>query len=489
MGLGFALMAIGLAVALPALVYGERRTRLAQLQGWRAVAATLGLQDVDSDMSLLGNPRLVGRTGGRRVSFGHRARGDKLHVTCVTISGDSGISLRPETGRGRLEEWLDEREIELGDDAFDAEVEVRGPPDRVRAILDAETRTLVRCMLHCRLEVPGGRAVSIHGNVSLEYGDLAAEIIEDPMPPPPEELAEVVGALLTIADRFVRPASVSERLAASIEREPEWRVRQRGLALLATSYPNDRATAAALRRGLADEVPEVRLQAAIAMREGGRATLLEIASSEDVEDATAAHAIDVLGDHFPAEDALGVLRHALRRRRLHTADACIQLLGRLGGTAATTVLCRVLVVETGQLAVAAAQALKKCAGPEAEESLLEALGHGEPDLAVPVLEAFGPLRLGGRRAADPGGRRGRRHRRAARRAPGSGGDPVTAAGGVAGAALAGRRRGRSAEPGGRRPARPGLASRNELNARRRSGGRRALALSRARGARSPTPRA
>ncbi len=386
--MGGALIFLGLMVALPLLLYAERRARLAQLQGWRTAAADLGLQKVQSRLSIAGNPQLSGLAGRRRVSLERLSTGDKLHVTKVTIAGHSGISLRLQEARGRLEKWLDEREIELGDEVFDSEVEVHGPADRVRALLDAETRTIVRGMLHNRLELPGRPAVTVRGPVSIEYGDLYAHLPENP-PPPPSELVEVVGALLVVAERFERPASLSERLARSIESEPQWRVRLRGLELLATSYPNDRATAEALRRGLADEVPEVRLQAAIALGDEGRATLLEIASAEDVEDATAAHAIDVLGDRFPADAALAVLRHALRRRRLHTADACIQLLGRVGGETATPVLCRVLVVETGQLAVAAAQALKKCAGPEAEEALLEALGHGEPDLAVPVLEALG----------------------------------------------------------------------------------------------------
>jgi HEAT repeat protein len=387
------------SLALPLWIYAERRVRRKQLQGWRAAAATIGLQEVDSGLSLLGSPWLTARSGRRRVAFKRELRGDKIYVTKVTISGDSGISLRVQRPPRRLERLLDEREIELGDDAFDAEVEVHGAADRVHAMLDAETRTLVRRMLRRRLEPPGQRAVSIHGRVSLEYGHLEAELREDPTPPTPHELAEAVGALLGLADRFAKPASVSERLAGALEREPHWRVRVNGLQLLATSFPNDRSTTPALRRGLADEVPEVRLQAGIALGEEGRATLLEIASAEDVEDATAAHAIDVLGDRFPADAAQSVLRRALRLRRIHSADACIQLLGRTGAAAAAALLCKVLLVEDGPLAVAAARALETCAGADAEDDLLDALGRGPSDLTAPVIAALG--RCGSARAVLP----------------------------------------------------------------------------------------
>ena len=395
------LIVFGVAVAaMPFMLYAERRARRAQLQQWRSVAETLGLQEVEARLSPVG-PRLSGRAGRRRVSFERALKDRNVLVTRVTVSGDSGISLRLEATRGGVEKWLgqlDEREIELGDDPFDAEVEVRGAVDRVRALLDAETRTLVRRMLHSRLEAPGRRAVSIRGSAWLEHGDFHAELLEDPTPPLPSELAEAAGALLAIAELFEGPANVPERLAGNIEREPQWRVRLRGLELLATSYPNDRATTAALRRGLDDDVPEVRLQAAIALGEEGRRTLLEIATAESVEDATAAYAIDVLGARFGADAAESVLRRALRLRRVHSADACIQVLASAGGPAAP-LLAKVLSVETGPLAVAAARALKTCASADAEDALLEALRRGQPELAVVVIEALG--RCGSARAVLP----------------------------------------------------------------------------------------
>jgi hypothetical protein len=67
-----------------------------------------------------------------------------------------------------------------------------------------------------------------------------------------------------------------------------------------------------LRHALADEVAEVRLQAAIALGDEGRQTLLEIAlhggrqsgssvpaDGSGLEDATVARAIDALGEHLP----------------------------------------------------------------------------------------------------------------------------------------------------------------------------------------------
>jgi len=375
-------------LALPFMIRAQRRAREAQVRRWRSVAERLGLRELESATPFAGNPRLTGRAERRRVQFERYTQGKYLSFTQVTVEGNSGITLRREgstiatNGRG-------EREIELGDDDFDAEVEVHGAPERVRALLDAETRVIVRRMLGGLLELPGRPPVTIRGTVVLADGELRALFAEQPTPPTPRELSEGLGALLALAERFQRPANVAQRLASSIEHEPQWPVRLRGLELLSTSYPNDPATVAASRHALADELAEVRLQAAIALGEEGQGMLLEIASGERVEDATAAHAIDVLGDRFPADLGMSLLQQALRLRRLHTADACIHVLGRVGGTAASPLLAKVLSREIGPLAVAAAQALGKSGGPEAEEALLDALGRGAPDLRIPVIEALG----------------------------------------------------------------------------------------------------
>jgi HEAT repeat protein len=229
----------------------------------------------------------------------------------------------------------------------------------------------------------------------------------------------VLGALLALAERFDRPANLAARLARSIENEPHWRVRLQGLQLLSTSYPNDPSTQEALRHALADEQEEVRLHAAIALGDEGRASLLELARHERTADIIAAQAVGALGDHMPTDVGVQVLRQALRTRRLRTCVACVQAVEPLGGSEARELLVKMLTRESGALAVAAARALGRYArgSAEVEEALIRALEPDEDDVRLAAIEALGhmgsaravlPIQEAGRGDADAETRRAAR---------------------------------------------------------------------------------
>ena len=392
--LGDLLFAYGVPFGLFGLVtllgaIANRRVGRARVRRWHSVAERLGLREVVSDTPLFGPPRLDARAGNHRVHFERHRIGKDRFFTKVRVEGNTGVTLLREDSISAASRAMEEREIELGDDSFDALVNVHGPPERVRALLDADTRRIVARMLSSSIELPGRPLVVLRGAVTLGNGDLCAMLDEDPTPPTPRELFDAVEALVALAERLQLPAQVAGRLASSIENEPHWRARLYGLDVLSASYPKDAATLAALRHALADEVPEVRLQAALGLGEEGNATLLEIAGSNGGEDATTAHAIDALGDRFPADRCESVLQQALRWRRLQTADSCIQALGRAGGSTVGKLLAKVLARETGPLAVAAARALGRCGAPEAEAALLGALEEDLPDLRIRVIEALG----------------------------------------------------------------------------------------------------
>ena len=231
-------------------------------------------------------------------------------------------------------------------------------------------------------------------------------------------------------------------------------MRLQGLQVLSTSYPGDSATAAALRHCLTDEQAEVRLHAAIALGAEGRASLLDLARHERTDDIIAAQAIGALGNDMPADVGVQVLRQALRSRRLRTCVACVHALEPLGGPEAREILVKMLARESGELAVAAAQALGRSAdgAAEVEEALTRALERDEADVRLAAIEALG--HMGSARAVLPiqeAATNGDR-RDAARRAPGGGGDPVAAAGGVGRAAVDRRGRRRPAQPRRRRSA-------------------------------------
>lgn len=143
-----------------------------------------------------------------------------------------------------------------------------------------------------------------------------------------------------------------------------------------------------MRHGLRDQHAAVQLQAAVALGEEGRDTLLAVATGE-VDDGYSARAIDLLGERLPADLALSLLRQALQTGRVGTADAGLRALGRVKSAEAGELLSKVLASESGRLALAAAHALGERGAPDGESALLAALQRGEPDLLIPVAEALG----------------------------------------------------------------------------------------------------
>ncbi len=377
------------AFMLLRLALGDRRNGRARVERWLMLAVAHGWRDITSGVTTLGDPSLTARAGRHRIHFGRRTRGKYALFTEVTVEGNSGVTLRPEPPTNLVTQGLREREVELGDETFDAAVEVHGAPERVRALLDAETRGIVLRMLSGLLAPPGRPSVLLRGSVSLVDGNLQAVFVEPPAPPPGQELEAALDALLALADRFQRPVDLAARLAATIESEPLWRVRLQGLQLLAVSFPNDPATASALRSALADERDEVRLLAGATLAEEGTASLLEIARREQVDDSTAAQAIDALGDRLPTADATTILQQSLRLRHLQAAHACIDALGGRGGTEGTELLVKVLSRESGPLPVAAARALGRRRAGDAEAALVGALARDQPDLTAAAIAALG----------------------------------------------------------------------------------------------------
>jgi hypothetical protein len=374
--------AYGAVLALAGLL--RRRRALESLRPWQRAAKKAGLRDIEAHAPLFRVPHLVGRDLAHRQVHIERHENQRRHeVTRVLVAGNSGISLHAArwitTGERR-------REIELGDERFDDHVWVHGPPEIVRALLDAETRDIVRRLLGGRLELPGRRPLAV-SDVAMANGELSVTLVEHTTPPSVHKLEEAIETLLELAQRLERPPEVASRLAANLEHEPQWRVRLRGLELLATNYPNDPATIAAMRHGLRDRHAAVQLQAAVALGEEGRDTLLAIAAG-DVDDDSA-RAIELLGERLPAELALSLLRQALQTGRVATADASLRALGRVTSAEAGELLSKVLASESGRLALAAAYALGERGAPDGEPALLAALQRDEPDLLIPVAEALG----------------------------------------------------------------------------------------------------
>ena len=382
-------------------MYRARSTRPSARQRarWRAAVRVAGLTAVEESKD-----DLAGRAGSLVVWLSAFAS-DESRGTRITVSGPGrprGLTIRPEDPRSRARGGA--REVEVGDDAFDAAAWVEGPPALAHALLDADTRRSLQAFLGGRLEQPGHSVFWPSGRV--ENGVLGIDVPESApwwqtFDAEGDFLGSVLEASIQLARRLSAPADVARRIAENMKGEPVSRVRLLSLGTLVREYPDHPATREALLAAREDPDAEVRLRAGIALGPEGRDVLRAVAAGEGATDETTERAVAALEPDLTVDEAIGLLRGALRTRRVGTAQACMVALGRRGGTQAIALLARVLAVETGELGWAAARALAMTRHPAAEEPLLRALAAGTRDLRlaaaaalrhVGTAAAVGPLR-------------------------------------------------------------------------------------------------
>ncbi|HVR97937.1 MAG TPA: hypothetical protein VMW27_15065 [Thermoanaerobaculia bacterium] len=133
--------------------------------------------------------------------------------------------------------------------------------------------------------------------------------------------------LLELGRRFAECDDVAQRIAGNARQDPAAGVRLQNLLLLAREFPGEPATLEALRAACSDPSLQIRLRAAKELRAEGRDVLLEIAESSE-EDAWSAQVVAALDQEVPFERATAILANCLRRRRIETARACLEVLGR-----------------------------------------------------------------------------------------------------------------------------------------------------------------
>jgi HEAT repeat protein len=361
---------------------------------YATAAAACGLTDVETG----GRPRrrtLDGVRGPLRVRVEQKAldKGEegepRRYETRIVVERREGvvpITLRRER-RGFLQRDLSAREIEIGDKAFDDDFHVTGPHVFVRALLDAETRRLLRALL-------------VKIDLQVDRGSLSGTLpVTMPWPLHEWALARILGALLEAAGRLERPVDVARRLAENARRDPLPEVRLQNLLMLVREYPERPATDEALLTACADTSDWIRVRAATALGERGRTTLLEVALRDPPDDAATAQAISVLGDRLTRERVSGILGRALRARQPGTVRACLEALASRGGGEGVEEIARVMSVEKGELAVAAADALGATGSALAEPPLVGALARDVAGLPRAAARALG--RVGTAAAVAP----------------------------------------------------------------------------------------
>ena len=355
------------------------------VRAYATTAASCGLTQVEHGDGLSG-PTLKGHSGSFPVRLElHRVTDGETrwNETRLLIQRGEGrpvpLTLRrqgPGLGLGPLERDLSAREIEVGDKGFDDEFIVNGPHTFVRALLDAPTRRLLRnLLLETDLQVTpghiGGRMVATASWMSHERA-----------------LGRMLGFMLELARHFERPRDVVKLLCENARRDPLPEVRLQNLLTLVREYPEEPLTDEALVAACGDTSDWIRVRAATALGARGQATLLEVASREPPDDLAAPHAIGVLGKALPPDRVREILGRALRSRQEGTARACLAALGHGSGDA-VALLAKVMGVERGEVAVAAADALASTGSPAAEAPLLAALERDIPELRRAAARALG----------------------------------------------------------------------------------------------------
>jgi hypothetical protein len=372
---GFAaLLTAAVALGLPVAI--ALRTRAAR----REAARRVGLERVSETVS-----ELVGWAGPLRVRLSGYVAGRTAGR--ITFSGP-GLPAHLTIRHEDLDFWMRPargvRDIETGDAAFDEVARVEGSPAVARAVLDAETRRMFLGLVQGRLERE--RLAPFRAFAWLKEGELTVEV--------PEggghlaRLPEILEGVLAFARRLAPPRDPARRIAENLKGEPEAGVRRQSLAFLAREFKDHTATREALLAAREDPDAEVRLRAGLALGPDGRDVLLAVAGERGVDDATAERAVVGLGALLTVEEARGLLRDALRSRRLRAARACLGALGRREGEAVAT-LAKVLALEAPELAVAAAEALGETGDAGAEPPLVSALGSPHETVRVSAARALG----------------------------------------------------------------------------------------------------
>ena len=259
------------------------------------------------------------------------------------------------------------REIEVGDEPFDRAFYIVGPTCLLSALLDAKTRQLLL-------------SVNAESRFEIVHGELRAEMVD-------KQVADLLPLLVDIGRRFALPLKVAQRMAENAQKDPEAGVRLQNLLLLVHDHPGYPETTEALRTACSDASPQIRLRAAKELGAEGRDVLVELAENT-VDDAVSAQAVSILAGELSGERTRAILVQALRRRRIQTASACLEALGRSTAAEDVDTLVKVLTREKSELAAVAATALGTTGNPAAEPPLIHALQAEQADLQAAAANAL-----------------------------------------------------------------------------------------------------
>jgi HEAT repeat protein len=390
-------MMVAACVSLAAMLAAVGR-RKARIRSWHRAAAAARLDDVRSG-SRLGSAFVEGRSGGLHVRLEGYRRGRYEAGTRIVIQGLARLSVRRESAATAIEKrFLGETEVELGDPAFDRQCFVNASAPLAFAVFGPEARRLLASALAGHLQVDEHHVLG--ARASLSEGTLRLEC-RDGWSTSGERVSELLRGGLRLARQLTLPPDLPLRIAQNLKREPEPGVRLTSLLTLAREYPTNPATRPALLAARDDASAEVRLRAALALGEEGRATLLALVASETTDDGCAARAVAALGEQLPEAEATRALRLALDSGRSETARACLETLGTRSSTTAEATLLAALWNAEVPVRIAAARVLGRVGSVAVVRDLLTMSESGPGEVRSAARQAIAAIqsRLPG---ASPG---------------------------------------------------------------------------------------
>jgi hypothetical protein len=376
------LVSIGILAGIAAVTLWVHLLRRSdQSRAFRAAAKGRGLARIAQSGGLFERPEASAAAGDLRVRFWSSTDRVGEVYTHISVAGPApllpGLALRSEGVDTEEAKRRGAREIEIGDPRFDVTFYIGGTPARVLAALDHDTRRrLLR--LQTRLE-PRGRLVVVNGELQAEVRHEASEKLEP-------VVRDVLGLLLETARELPTGVDPARGLGRNVREDPEDAVRASNLMTLLREYPNDEVTRQVLDEARRDPSAELRLRAGIALGAEGASVLWQLVDDPATGDSCAARALSALRP-LGLEKAKALLDHALRARRVETGRVCLGAIAR-EGAGGVEILAKVLNVEDGPLAVAAAAALGASGTSAAETPLLAALRRGNVELRTAAAEAL-----------------------------------------------------------------------------------------------------
>src|SRR5262245_783103 len=340
-----------MALSIPVGAYAGVRAKRSERARWKAAAQSAGLEDIVLATGLWSKDILTARSGRHAVRIEEYAHSKYNRGTRVVVEGNSGLTLRAEKDVSAVQRVIGPREMEIGDEQFDREVFVEGgDPPVLRAVLDVETRGMVRRFLGGLLHREGDVGGMVASMAAVHDGSVVFEVQSIRDMRLRDDFADLIHGPLVLARRLERPASVVTRLVENTRQEPHPVMRLENFKVLARTFPLHPAARELFQGGCEDEQQEIQLHSALGLGADdakGGATLLEIAQRGWSDDPLAARAVLTLGPRLPTDAATAILNHALRARSTETARACLQVLGESGLAPAVEPLVKVLRVEKG----------------------------------------------------------------------------------------------------------------------------------------------